>query len=342
MNRVLSSVLLSCALAGAASAQSRAPQESPHAHHAGHHKVATQAKLEVGSFRAGNMVTLRVGPLDLPANSDHMGVAQPADMYWEVPFDGWLTAYHPAVVNANGDSIPGKLLHHVAFWNTSRSDFLCPNKEEHIFGAGGEMNDWPEIPGFGYRVARGDRLRINSMWHNPTAQGYTAYLDVHVEFQRAGEGAPRKSVYPTWFDVKECGNSGYDLAPGPSVTTGEFTLGYTGTLLGVGGHLHDYGLGLVLENAARNERIARLDSQLDANGLIQSMPVLTFTDRGGYRLNHGEKIRVTATYDNRTGKPLPDGAMGIVVGYFLPDNDAQMAALRRKPRDTKAAAGHSH
>ena len=45
-----------------------AQQESPHSHHAGPHKVATQAKLEVGAFKAGNMVTLRVGPLDLPAN----------------------------------------------------------------------------------------------------------------------------------------------------------------------------------------------------------------------------------------------------------------------------------
>ncbi len=32
--------------------------------------------------------------------------------------------------------------------------------------------------------------------------------------------------------------------------------------------------------------------------------------------------------NNRATKPLPEGAMGIVVGYFVP-NDAQMAALRR-------------
>lgn len=320
-----------------------AQQENAHAHHGGHHKVATQAKLKVEQPPMGNLLTLRVGPLDLPANSDHMAVAQPADTYWEVPFDGWLAAYHPRTVNEKGEAIPGKVLHHVAFWNTSRSDFLCPNKEEHIFGAGGEMNDWPEIPGFGYRVAKGDRIRINSMWHNPTAESYPrAYLDVVVEYQPDGEGPPRKSVYPTWFDVKECGNSGYDLTPGRNVTTGVFTLGYTGTLLGVGGHLHDYGLGLVLENAARNEAIATLDSKLDPSGRIQSMPVVTFSDRGGYRLNQGEKIRVTATYDNRAGKPLPEGAMGIVVGYFLPDNDAQMAALKRKPGEAKAAAGHSH
>jgi hypothetical protein len=331
-------------LAMAAPAQQERPQEQHghHGHHAAGHKVATQAKLSV-SEPAANRVTLRVGPLDLPANSDHLAVAQAPDFYWDVPFDGWLVAYHPAVVRETGEPIPGKVLHHVAFWNTGRSDFLCPNKEEHIFGAGGEMNDWPAMAGFGYRVAKGDRIRVNTMFHNPTAQSYPrAYLEVQVEYQRAGEGAPRRSVYPTWFDVMECGNSGYDLKPGRNVTTGEFTLGYSGILLGVGGHLHDYGQHLVLENAARNEGVARLEARLDPSGLIQAMPVVTFLERGGYRLARGEKVRVTATYDNPTGKPMPDGAMGIVVGYFLPDNDAELAALKRAPKPKKAEAGHSH
>lgn len=300
-----------------------------HGHQSAAHQMAAGVKLEKIQ-RAANQMTLRLGPLNLPANSDHNAVAQAPDHYWEVPFDGWLTAYHPAIVGEAGDPIPGRVLHHVAFWNTSRSDFLCPNKEEHIFGAGGEMNDWPELPGFGYRVAKGERIRINTMFHNPTDTSYPrAYLEVRVEYQRLGDGPPRKSVYPTWFDVQQCGRSGYDLAPGKNVNTGEFILGFAGTLLGVGGHMHDYGQQLVLANATRNEEVAQLDSQLDEAGRILSMPIATFVDRGGYRLNQGEKIRVTASYDNRAGKPLPEGAMGIVVGYFLPDNDAQMAALKR-------------
>ena len=59
------------------------------------------------------------------------------------------------------------------------------------------------------------------------------------------------------------------------------------------------------------------------------MPVVRFTDRGGYRLNKGAVVKVTAIYDNPTGKLLPEAAMGIVVGYFLPDDDRQLAALRK-------------
>jgi len=50
----------------------------------------------------------------------------------EVPVDGWLLAYHPKLVDASGGAVPGTVLHHVAFWNENRADFLCPNKEEHI------------------------------------------------------------------------------------------------------------------------------------------------------------------------------------------------------------------
>ncbi len=156
---VLSAVLLAGA-AGTANAQ--------HEHHGMAHNIATGVKLDVQSDAAAQVVALRVGPLNLPARTDHMEVAQAPDQFWTVPFDGWLVAYHPRLVDDAGRPVPGRLLHHVAFWNTRRSDFLCPNKEEHVFGAGGEMNDWPAILGYGYRVARGERIRIGTMFHNPT------------------------------------------------------------------------------------------------------------------------------------------------------------------------------
>ena len=196
------------------------------------------------------------------------------------------------------------------------------------------------MPGYGYRVDKGDRIRIQAMFHNPTDAAYPeAYLEVRVEYRaRGAEGTPLKNVYPTWFDVMECRDSAYELEPGKSVTSGEITLHYSGMLLGVGGHLHDYGEGLVLEDITRKQGIAELHAKLDANGRIVSMPTTTFLDRGGYHLNQGERIRVTATYDSRASQPLPEGAMGIVVGYFVPDDDAQMAALRRPERRTARAA----
>jgi len=309
-------------------------EHAEHGHHGMAHKVAAGVKLEAKDDAAARTILLRVGPMKLPAQSDHMAVAEPPDLYWAVPIDGWLVGYHPQLVDAAGNTVPGRLLHHVAFWNTRRSDFLCTNKEEHIFGAGGEMNDWPVVPGYGYRVHRGERIRIETMVHNPTGTDYPqTYLEVRIDYRtRGSEATAIKSVYPAWLDVMQCGHSGYDLKPGPSTTTGEIAVKYSGALLGVGGHMHDYGQRLVLQNETRKEEVAALDAKLDPSGRILSMPVKTFFDRGGYRVDRGEKFRITATYDNPTGKMLREGAMGIVVGYFVPDDDALLEALRRPAR----------
>jgi hypothetical protein len=109
---------------------------------------------------------------------------------------------------------------------------------------------------------------------------------------------------------------------------------YSGVLLGVGGHMHDYGKQVVLEDTTRRETVAALDAQVDEQGHLLGMPVKTFFDVGGYKFAAGDVLKISATYDNTTGKMLRDGAMGIVVGYFVPADDAAMAGLRReKKRD---------
>ena len=297
------------------------------------HRVSKTAKLAVTDDPSAQQMTVRVGPVELPAHADHMAVAQPRDLFLSVPFDGWLVAYHPRLTDGEGHSLPNKLLHHAAFWNTERPDFLCTNKEEHIFGAGGEMNDWPEIPGYGYRVKKGDRIRISAMFANPTATNYPgAFFEVLMEYRVAGGASPPlQDVYPAWFDVMECGNSGYSLALRQSMKTGRTRLRYGGKLLGVGGHLHDFGEWLVLKDVTANETIATLTANFDSTGHVLSMPIESFAVRGGFPLQSGDVIEVTDAYDNSSGKEIPEGAMGIVVGYFLPDDPAAMAALRKVP-----------
>ncbi len=293
--------------------------------------VSSTATLAVADNPAAQLLTVKLGPLKLPAHTDHMQTAQPRPQFLKIPFDGWIIAYHPRLVDASGNPIPGRLLHHVAFYDTSRPDFVCPNKQEHIFGAGGEMNDWPATPGFGYRVHPGDRIRISSMFHNPTPTSYpAAYLEVRIEYRKIGAaGTPLKSVYPTWLDVKSCRDSTYDLKPGRNVTTGDVTMDYPGILLGVGGHMHDYGRELVLTNLTREQTVASLAAKLDANGHMLSMPIVLFMNQGGYKVAKGDRMQITATYQNPTGHILREGAMGIVVGYFLPADPQQFEKLHR-------------
>ena len=325
------------AISGSLAAQHEHMDMAQHEHMAMMPRAAN-AKLTVANDPSAHVLTVRLGPLNLPAHAG-MNVAQAPDLTLTIPFDGWITAYHPRLTDATGQTLPPRLLHHVAFYNTERADLLCPGKPEHIFGAGGEMNDWPATPGVGYRVQKGDPIRVATMFHNESETSYPqVYLEVKMEYKPLVAGAEAlKNVYPVWFDVKECGNSAYTLEPGRNVTSGQFTLAYSGKLIGVGGHMHDYGRELRLVDATRNEHIATLDAKLDAAGRIVSMPIARFDSRGGWRLPKGEVIKITATYNNPTGHALPDGAMGIAVGYFLPNNDSELAALRRTSPSPPAA-----
>ena len=346
---------MSLLAAGIGFAISAFAQEKPmeHAHHGGfmqggmHHAVAKGVKLEAKVDAAAQTITLRVGPMTLPANTNHMKMPQPPDLIWNMPIEGWLLAYHPRLVDAGGNAVPGTVLHHTAFWNESRADFLCPNKEEHIFGAGSEMTDWAEIPGYGYHVKNGDKIRVETMMYNPTPASYDkVYLEVTIPYQDASEAGatPRKSVYPAWMDVGSCGDSGYDLPAGKSEKTGKVTVKYEGVLIGVGGHMHDYGRQVVLQDTSRKETVATLDAKVDEKGQLLSMPTKLFLAEGGYKFGAGDVLKISATYENPTGKLLRDGAMGIAVGYFVPVDDKPMATLRRKtkPGHDMASMSHDH
>src|SRR5690349_2869170 len=139
----LATLFLFAATAGAARAQQE-PAPPPHdmehmqhdhgfMHEGMHHAVAKGVKVEQQVDAASHTITVRIGPMTLPANTNHMAMPQPPDLFWTIPIDGWLLAYTPQLVDASGNSVPGRVLHHTAFWYTSRSDFLCPNKEAHIF-----------------------------------------------------------------------------------------------------------------------------------------------------------------------------------------------------------------
>jgi hypothetical protein len=344
-------LLASLLVAGTLPAQQKpadSSQDMEHMHHDGfmqggmHHAVAKGVKIE--QKIDGQTIVVRVGPMNLPASTSHMNMPQPPDLEWQVPIEGWFLGYTPKIVDASGNSVPGRVLHHTAFYNENRSDFLCPNKEEHIFGAGGELTDWAKVPGYGYRVNMGDKIRVETMVHNPTDTSYNnVYLEVSIPYQQADSGANLKNLYPAWMDVKSCGSSGYDLPAGDSEKTGNVTVKYSGVLLGVGGHMHDYAKRLVLEDTTRKDTVAALDAKVQPNGELISMPTVLFLDRGGYKFSAGDVLKISATYDNTSGKLLREGAMGIVVGYFVPDNDSAVAALRRKPpAHNMAAMSHDH
>lgn len=302
-----------------------------HAPEAGH-PISRTARLAVSDNPSAHELTLRIGPVNLPPRTNFESLPQPPTTWLTVPFSGWLTAYHPSLVDSKGQSLPGRALRDVAFFNTARPDLLCPDKEERIFAAGPEMSDWPAVPGYGYRVHKGDRIRITAIFDNSTSQSYReAFLQVRVDYQLSNQGPAPKDVYPVWFGVMGCAESAYDLPAGVSTKTGGFDFPYSGKLLNAGGLLRDYGQWLVLKNVTSNQSIAALAPSLDPAGGILSVPIQIFAEQGGIPLHRGDRIEITDAYSNPTAKPIHAAALGVIFGYFLPDDPSRFSAPLHPP-----------
>jgi len=155
--------------------------------------------------------------MNLPANTSHMKMPQPPDLTWTIPMTGWLLAYHAKLVDAAGNSVPGVVLHHVAFWNENRSDFLCPQQGRTHF-----RSRWRT-----HRLDANPRLRLPRGEGRPDPRGnHDSQSNRHIlpkglsgnfhSLPRRRGPRPRQEFLSAWMDVASCGNSSYDLPAGPS------------------------------------------------------------------------------------------------------------------------------
>jgi hypothetical protein len=97
----------------------------------------------------------------------------------------------------------------------------------------------------------------------------------------------------------------------------------TGHLRHLGGHLHDFGVELRLEDAETDKVLARLRAARAADGTVRDVGrTRFFFKRNGLRLAANHRYRVVAVYENPRCSPVK-GAMGLLVGVFAPDNVSQ-------------------
>jgi hypothetical protein len=117
------------------------------------------------------------------------------------------------------------------------------------------------------------------------------------------------------------GSNTFDVPPGRSEKAYEFTLPVGGRLLGVGGHMHDYGSLVKLIDVESGKELTRVTAKRDSSGKILGVNRKLFGVTGeGMKLEANHRYRVVAVYDNPTGKLRPNGAMAHMVGLFVPDD----------------------
>lgn len=297
-------------------ADARAP--SPAAGHG-----ALGIRVSVDSVRRD--MVMEIGPVDLAADGGHHQL--PA-FHAAVPVDGWIHGYRVEMVDEAGRAVPRATLHHV--------NIIAPGQRELFsqimlrVGAAGQETAPVSLPRMmGYRVRRGQELILTSMLANPTGRAYRGVrVRVHFPYTPSDAVLRPMSVLPFYFDVMPPASlHSYDLPPGRSRRTWDARPAVAARILAVGGHMHQYGTALRLEDVTAKTVIWQSRPVVDRNGQVVAMPHARFIWKLGVPVYPDHLYRVTAEYDNTSGRTIPGGAMGTLGGVVVPDDLARWPAI---------------
>lgn len=276
------------------------------------------------------LIRIKAGPFSLPsmAGMDHammdMGIGDESSVHhFTWPVEGWLRGFSTGVEDAQGRPLPKRLMHHMIGVNYNRRQALYPAMER-LFGAGQETADATIPATMGVPMNPGMDLGFYVMWHNETGTDLEGvYLTMELRYSPSSQNPRPVEVLPLYMDANLTvgGGNSFDLPEGSSEKAYEFTFPVDGVLLAYGGHLHDYGVGVRLEDVASGKVIARVTAERTPDGRVTGVSRSLPGVRGaGIRLRAGRRYRIVGVYDNRSGHVLKNGAMAHISGIFAPDD----------------------
>jgi hypothetical protein len=279
-------------------------------------------------------LVLTAGPFDLPnmpPMDEHamMDRSMAHDMpieHFDWPIEGWLRGFELELRDGQGNPVPRRVIHHMIMVNFSRRMLLYP-APERLFGAGTETGDIRVPKTIGVPMKPGMDLGLYVAWHNDTGKDLRGVeMTLRVLWTPKNQNPRPVNSMPIYMDVNLTvgGSNTFDVPPGKSEKAHEFVLPVSGRLLGVGGHLHDYGVRVRLEDAESGKVLAEVKATRDSAGKLIKVSRQLFGVTGdGLKLKGNHRYRVVGEYDNPTGQTLIRGAMAHMSGLFAPDDMSQ-------------------
>ena len=222
-------------------------------------------------------------------------------------------------------------LHHMLLFNTDagRADATCSPGfpfplglfGQRFFASGDERTPIMFPDGYGYRVGTGG---WNLIWDLMSISSVPETVYYEVNFTWVPDTTPGiTDVEPVWFDVDQCGDSQIDIPVGPSQQSWTWTVNRPGEMVGVGGHIHDNGINLTVDNITTGERICdsvagygETPLYIDHHGEAHISSMSTCGGPGQppvTSLTSGQQVRITSHYDSPVAT---NDAMGIAIAYM--------------------------
>jgi hypothetical protein len=249
------------------------------------------------------------------------------------PVEGWFRGFRVELVDRHGRPVPQHVMHHMIMVNFSRRQLLY-SAAERLMGTGTETEEASVPKSIGVPMTPGMQLGMYIAWHNDTGKDLEGvHLKLTMLWTPKNQNPPPVNALPIYMDVNLTvgGQNTFDVPPGKSTKGYEFTLPVGGRLLGVGGHMHDYGTRVWLEDVQSGKVLTQVKAELDAKGKLVKVGRKLFGVSGdGLRLKANRRYRVVGEYENPTGAVRPMGAMASMVGLFVPDDMRQWPKIDPK------------
>jgi hypothetical protein len=295
--------------------------------------AAAEPSVSVTIDSSKHEVVIVAGPYDLPnmpkMETDGMmmmdhGMEHDEQVHrFTWPVDGWFRGFAWSVTDAKGNPVERRVMHHMIMVNFDRRQ-ITYRAAERLLGAGSETDDATVPKTIGVPMNRDMHLGMYIAWHNDTgAELKGVYLKLRMFWMPTNQNPRPVNALPIYMDVNLTvgGSNTFDIPPGHSTKSWEFTLPISGKILGVGGHLHDYGSSVRLEDAETGKVMARVVATRTPDGKVVKVSRKLFGVTGdGLSMKANHKYRVVGEYDNPTQTTYVKGAMAHMVGLFTPDD----------------------
>jgi hypothetical protein len=227
-----------------------------------------------------------MGPMHGHQHSHHM--ERLVRFAW--PVDGWLRGASVQLADSAGEPLAQHRLHHINLLNFGRRGLLN-NWIERIWAAGGESKPVMLPATVGVPLQTGAALGL-LVAYVPAQLPAGSQVTVRIRWTPANQVPQPRDLVPVALDVnvRVGKTAAYDLPTGMSERSAEFLWPLTGRILGVGGHVHDYGVELRLEDVASGEVLVRIAPVTDSSGHVTSIPQVLFGVAGrGRRIEAGRR-----------------------------------------------------
>ena len=286
--------------------------------------VETTSDVQVRVDSEHREVVVTVGPIHIPEATPYSHHPSEKYLRFEWPVRGWVRGYRLDLLDSAGRSLPRETLHHAGVANLDRRQLPYP-LAERLLAVGRETQPVMLPASIGVPLAPGQQLLLYYALANASSSPIEgAELRLFLTWTPDSANPPR-DVFPLFLDAnpKAAGadTRAFDVPPGVSIMSAEFTLPVGGWLRALGGHLHDYAVEMRLEDVRTGKILARLKTKRHKDGRLISVSSTRFVfKRRGLHLAANHQYRVIALYDNPTSATIPEGAMAFMAGPFIPDD----------------------